>query len=155
MAVHLLARKSGLAEESVRKLFVIGDLRSGPDPEWRFHVATVVLEESGGWYAVDPIMPGPMPLPDWIGRMSGDYDRRGEARFYLTGASVIIPDLSVVAESREAESGDRVIELAFDPSAHAGFESIEGASDSTCGLSGRILAPVEAPSDHDYGQGSP
>ena len=57
MAAHLIARGMGLGSDSIRKLFIIGDLRSGADPEWRFHVTTLVRgSEDGGWYAVDPAL---------------------------------------------------------------------------------------------------
>ena len=36
MTVHLIARRMGLASEGVRKLFAIGDLRSGDNPECAF-----------------------------------------------------------------------------------------------------------------------
>ncbi|MDA9951609.1 hypothetical protein N9D31_03435, partial [Oligoflexaceae bacterium] len=55
MAVHLAARKVGLAHSSIRKLFIIGDMRSGADPEWRFHVTTIVKGPNAEWYALDPI----------------------------------------------------------------------------------------------------
>lgn len=125
MAAHLLARRLGLAPDGIRKLFIIGDLRSGDAPEWRFHVTLLVRGEDGGWYAIDPIMPGPMPVKDWILAMRRGWDRpapgkAGQAKLYLTPASAVLPDVSVVPEPGQ-ESGSRVIELSFEPKGDAGF----------------------------------
>jgi hypothetical protein len=120
MAVHLLARKTGLAEENIRKLFVIGDLRSGPNPEWRFHVTTLVKGEDGHWHAIDPILRGPMRAESWVSMVQSVWDRGRKARFYAVPASTVIPDLSLATEPAQ-EKGDRIIELSFDPSTRAGF----------------------------------
>ncbi len=120
MAVHLLARRMGLSETSVRKLFIVGDLRSAEAPEWRFHVTTLVRGAAGRWYAIDPILEGPLPVEDWIARVQGTWDKQKKARLYLTPASVVIPDLSVVPDVAQ-EKGERLIELSFDPARRPGL----------------------------------
>ncbi len=57
MASHLLARKMGLKESSMRKIFAAGDMQNGR-VRWRNHMATVVKGEDGKEYVIDPIMPG-------------------------------------------------------------------------------------------------
>lgn len=56
MAAHLLARKMGVQESSLKKIFAAGDMQN-QSVRWRFHMATVVLGEDGEYYAIDPIMP--------------------------------------------------------------------------------------------------
>ena len=66
-AAYLIARQMGLQVAAIRNLFIIGDLRSGTDPEWRFHVTNVVKLSNGQWYAFDPIIPQtrPVPIAEW------------------------------------------------------------------------------------------
>jgi hypothetical protein len=57
MATHLTARKLGLAQESMKKIFAAGDMANG-EIRWRFHMATLVKgSEDGQFYVIDPIMP--------------------------------------------------------------------------------------------------
>lgn len=128
MAVHLIARGMGLQSQSLRKLFVIGDLRSGSDPEWRFHVTTVVKGEDGLWYSVDPIMEPPLAsgvplkMERWIQIVQRTWDKPKKANFYFVENSTIIPDLRNVPEA-DKETGENVIEVSFNPNAHSEFVS--------------------------------
>lgn len=133
MTVHLLARKMGLEDASVRKLFIIGDLRQGSEPEWRFHVTTLVKGEDGAWWAVDPIMQPPlawggsMKMEEWMRTVQSTWDKKKAAHFYLVDNSTIIPDLRNVPDP-DKETGEKLIEVAFDPKKQsAGFseKSIE------------------------------
>ncbi|MBI4387237.1 MAG: hypothetical protein HY551_07630 [Elusimicrobia bacterium] len=121
MAVRLLARQMGLAAGSISELFIIGDLRSGPQPEWRFHVTTLVRGTDGLWQAIDTIFQGPMGVEAWIAAVQRGWDRQKLAKFYLVPASTVIPDVHQVPESPAQEKGERVIELSFDPARHSGF----------------------------------
>jgi hypothetical protein len=56
MASHLIARKMGLAQSSIKKIFAAGDMQN-QTVRWRFHMSTLVLGEDTLYYAVDPIMP--------------------------------------------------------------------------------------------------
>ncbi|MCX5795605.1 MAG: hypothetical protein NTY77_08945 [Elusimicrobia bacterium] len=134
MAVHLLARQMGLAEDGVRKLFVIGDLREGADPEWRFHVTALVRGEDGAWYAIDPIMDDPMSAAAWMAEVRKTWDKGRKARFYMTPASTVLPDVTVVPEPGH-ETGTRVIELSFDPAGKAGFSPVAGLGDEVSAVS--------------------
>ncbi|MBI5240264.1 MAG: hypothetical protein HY926_07305 [Elusimicrobia bacterium] len=125
MAAHLLARQMGLAESSVRKLFAVGDLREGEEPQWRFHVAALVRGDDGAWYAIDPIMEGPMTAVAWLSEVRRAWDKTGKARFYLTEASAVLPDVTTVPEPGQ-ETGERLIELSFDPAGKEGFSPAAG-----------------------------
>jgi hypothetical protein len=126
MAVHLGARQAGLERGSVHKLFIVGDLRSGPDPEWRFHVTTVVKgQEDDRWYAIDPIMTppiapgGPLLLEEWVRIVRGVWDKKGLAKLYFTSADTIMPD---VTRDPNGTTGDAILEVAFRPETKPGFE---------------------------------
>lgn len=126
MAVHLLARQQGLAKESIRKLFVIGDLRSGEDPEWRFHVTTLVKGDDGKWYAIDPIMTAPtgpsdsMLAENWIQTVQSVWDRKKRATFYNVSSEAVMPDVREFPEPSK-ETGHYIIELKFTPNGKTGF----------------------------------
>ncbi|MBI5630858.1 MAG: hypothetical protein HY921_08245 [Elusimicrobia bacterium] len=119
--------RARLALSSMAKLFVVGDLRQGDDPEWRFHVTTLARGPSAQWHAVDPIMPVPMRAEDWMREVRRIWGGGRDIHFYLTPASVIIPDLSLVPVHEE---GKRLIEVSFRPERREGFSlapSLEGA----------------------------
>lgn len=128
MAAHLYARRAGLNYGSVAKLFIVGDLRSGKDPEWRFHVTTIVKGHEGKWYAIDPIMTppmapgGPLPVEEWIRIVKGVWDKDDKANLYVTEAGIVFPDITADADGK---SGDKIIELGFEPSKRAGFQSVK------------------------------
>lgn len=122
MAAHLGARMMGLAEAGVRKLFIVGDLRQyGADrTEWRFHVTTLVRGDDRDWYAIDPIVGRVMTAKRWIQFVQRTWDLRRKAKLYVTRAAAVLPDVRVTP-APEAETGARIIELAFDPRGRAGF----------------------------------
>lgn len=127
--VHLIARRMGLKETSIRKLFVAGDLRSNPEkPEWRFHVTTLIKGTNNQWYAIDPIMTpplapgGPIPVAKWISIVKDTWDYKNAAHFYVTQANAITPDIRVDADGK---SGKHLIELAFAPEKDRGFKRVE------------------------------
>lgn len=128
MASQLIARKMGVAKASLRKMLIIGDLRSGEEPEWRFHMTTLVKgKEDGKFYVIDPIMRPPfatatsLPVEEWISVVRGRWDKNNKARVYLTGPDTIIPDMRIVSTAKEFDTGDNVVELSFDPTTKAGF----------------------------------
>ena len=121
MAAHLIASKMGLPENDIRKLFVIGDLRSGYDPEWRFHVTTLVKGDDGDWYAIDPVMYRPLRMDGWLRNLQRIWDRNKKATFYITRPDAIMPDLNFVPDI-EKETGENIIELSFDPLKNQGFD---------------------------------
>ena len=54
MSAQLMASRLGLETKSIRKLFIVGDLRSNPAKrDWRFHVTTIVRNDRGEWIALD------------------------------------------------------------------------------------------------------
>lgn len=125
MAAHLTARQSfHLNPSSIYKLFIVGDLRSNPSqPEWRFHVTTILPVYGNGqvqWVAIDPIMSTPLTVAQWIQSVRAGWDAwhgtpGGKAHFYLVPASAVLPDIRSLPSP---ESGRHLIELNFDPRAH-------------------------------------
>jgi len=123
MAVHLLSRRMGLAEDSIRKLFIVGCLGSGGKTEWRFHVATVVKGCDGAWHTVEMnVAKGPLPVQDWVAEMHRVWDPGKKARLYAASPSWVLPDVRTFREINE-ERGEDLIELSFDPSYRTGFNS--------------------------------
>lgn len=126
MAAHLLARRRGLARDSIRKLFVIGDLRTGPKPEWYFHVVTAVLGEDYRWYAIDPIMVFPIAsgkpqlAKEWIAKVHQIWDKNKKAHFYFTGPTSVMPDVQF---DPLGNTGEHIIETEFNPDSKIGFSS--------------------------------
>ncbi|MBI5209756.1 MAG: hypothetical protein HY927_07290 [Elusimicrobia bacterium] len=128
MTVQLLARELGLAADSIRKILVIGDLRSGKDPEWRFHIATLVKGDDGRWHAIDPIMDAPVTVDQWIAGVHKGWDKQKKAKFYSLPADAVMPNLSLVPDLPK-EAGERIIELAFNPEGAPGFSRWTGAKE--------------------------
>ncbi len=127
--VHLTARKMGLKQSSIRKLFIIGDLRSNPArPEWRFHVTTLVKGTDRKWHAVDPIMTPPLasgtdlPVAKWIEIVKKTWDYKNNSILYITSAEAAVPDIRV---DSEGPTGEHIIELAFDPNEQDGFKAVK------------------------------
>lgn len=132
MGVHLMGRLAGLERPSVRKLFIIGDLRSGADPEWRFHVTTLVKgQETNQWYAVDPIMTpplapgGPLLMAEWVRIVRATWDKKKQAKLYFTSPDTVMPDVTL---DPNGTTGNAVLETVFDPLTKTGFaaETLEG-----------------------------
>lgn len=121
MTTHLGARRMGLAQNSIRYLFALGALDSRPQwqgpPEWRFHVTTLVRGEKNAWYAIDPIMNGPMTAKQWVAAVHQGWDPKRKAQFYLIEPSFAIPNLTTVPDI-DKETGKLIVELSFDPSKH-------------------------------------
>jgi hypothetical protein len=124
MTAHLAARRLGVATASSSRRFIVGDLRQAgaATTEWRFHVTTLVRGDASdrGWHAIDPILGGPMPVHAWIERVQRTWDAGRKARFYLTPPPAVLPDVSTVPAPGQ-ETGERLIELSFDPAGRDGF----------------------------------
>ncbi len=129
MTARLAARKLELKPESIRKLFIIGDLRSGPQPEWRFHVTTLVKGEDGNFYAIDPVVGSvaqqerPFLMDDWIEKVRATWDKNRAAQLYLTDGDTVMPDMRVVSTHPSFDTG-RINDLTFRADGLAGFEKI-------------------------------
>ncbi|MGE0526330.1 MAG: protein-glutamine glutaminase family protein [Bdellovibrionales bacterium] len=133
MAVHLLARKMGLEEQSIKKIFIAGDLNNQQGTRWRFHMATMVKGNDGKWYVIDPIMPslgatGVLSPYRWMEVIKTEFDLpdgEDESRFYVTDTKSIMVDMRVVPATAEFENQDRLIEPSFDPEGRPGFERVQ------------------------------
>jgi len=126
MAVHLRARRMGLKPDSIRKLFIVGDLRQSEKPEWRFHVTTLIKGTEGGWYAVDPILKRPffkgtaLPMKQWVETVRKIWAGPRVSHLYRVSAVAVLPDIRIFPWP-EKETGEKLIELKFKPRGHEGF----------------------------------
>ena len=132
MAVHLKARAAGIHPDSIKKQFIVGDLKSSltAPTEWRFHVTTLIKSDHGVWYAVDPIFNQLMDADQWVRHTRGLWDQwhfqdpntfGEQSQVYVTDRHAIMPDIrNFVAP--ELETGANLIELSFEPNNKAGFE---------------------------------
>ncbi len=84
-AAHVTALESGLQKESIRKIWLVGDLDNGS--KWKFHVATLLRGEDGDWYAVDPYFDEPLRVDHWYEKIREDVDPEGTARLFSTEPS--------------------------------------------------------------------
>ena len=144
-AVTLLVRRMSLKSSSIAKLFIIGDLKSGNDPELRFHVTTLVKCEGEKWYAIDPMMTpplakgGPLPIEEWIRIVKTRWDRDDKAVLYVSEEWIIVPDITA---DDEGTTGKHIIELGFNPSTQDGFRKIKTGN--------YTLHWVERPAELEY-----
>ncbi|MHC9542291.1 MAG: hypothetical protein AB9903_22510 [Vulcanimicrobiota bacterium] len=121
MASHLIACRMGLTPGSIRKIFMVGVLNYCCGKEWRFHVSTIVKGDDRRWYAIDPTRGLRLNTVDgWVGTIGNSWEQEKKVKLYLTSTSAITPDISVYPDP-EWETGDRIIELSFDPAKKAGF----------------------------------
>lgn len=138
MAVHLLARKMGLSDESIQKIFIAGDLDNGLGIRWRFHMATMILGDDNNWYVVDPLMasldkPGLLSPYQWMETIKTTYDLpdgKDDSHFFVTDSRSIMVDMRVVPAQRDLENGDRLIEPSFNPDSRPDFQKIQLQLDS-------------------------
>jgi len=156
LTAQLYARLASLNPKSIAKLFIIGALSTRPlgpneNPEWRFHVTTLVRGPNKGnlptWYAIDPIMHEeprgqlPLTMTEWIARVQDGWDtyhgQSPKAKLYVTYPSAIMPDLSVL---NIPEVGNRIIELNFIPENYKIFPAQAKDLESDFGL--RINYPI-------------
>ncbi|MDQ7826561.1 MAG: hypothetical protein RDV48_27410 [Candidatus Eremiobacteraeota bacterium] len=125
MAVQLAARRMGLSPKSIGKIFTIGRLGEGTVPEWRWHVAALVLGDDSRWYAMEfNLAQEPCTMEEWIGKVHAEKDRDRKALFYLTSTDAVMPDLRVFPPIAE-ETGRRIIELSFNPAGRVGFVPLD------------------------------
>lgn len=89
-AAHLTALKNGVDKDSIRKIWALGDLRTG-DVNWRYHVTTAVRNKKGEWIAIDPIFGRPMPVDEWYKEMK-KFDHKGNMRVFETEPKRMGPD---------------------------------------------------------------
>jgi hypothetical protein len=123
MTAHLIARKMGVHPSAVKKLFIVGDMRTAgaTATQWRFHVTTIVKARGQDeWHAIDPIMYRTMTMRAWIDHVRSTWDLGRKAHFYVVPSSVVIPDVRIVPPIA-TETGARIIELSFRPDGKPGF----------------------------------
>ena len=98
--------KSGLDKSQIRKVWAVGELDS-VNGHWHYHVATVVRDTSGRWWAIDQILNKPVLLEDWYAKMKS-FDVQGNVKLFSTKAEKFFPTSSESPRTiqRNAQSGD-------------------------------------------------
>lgn len=121
MAAHLIAMRMGLRPEGLRKLFIVGELKTGTGTGWRFHVTTLVKGDDSQWYCMDTTEGMKLEtVKNYIDRLRERWDRGKKARLYITDVSAVLPDVRTVPDVAE-ERGTSIIELSFNPARVEGF----------------------------------
>lgn len=92
MSIHIEALRMGLDKNSIRKIWAVGNLKSGSG-SWKYHVATIVRGEDG-WYAIDPIFGNPIRLEDWYKTLKKNFDASDNMRIFATEAKRFGPGSS-------------------------------------------------------------
>lgn len=137
MAAHLAARTMGLRRDSIRKIFIAGDLHDG-GTRWRFHVTTVAKGDDGVWYAIDPLLPSLgrssfVPAGEWMDLTKHEFDLgdgRDESKFYFADPRAVMVDMTQIPANVEIENalrpliGERLIDVTFTPDAARGFSTV-------------------------------
>lgn len=131
MAVHTLARERGVKPLSIKKQFIVGDLKASEakQTEWRFHVTTLVKGNDGKWYAIDPIFPRVLTQVEWIQKTRSIWDewyktsnifKEPQSRIYVVNRHGVLPEIRSFVPP-EHETGEHLIELSFNPTNFSGF----------------------------------
>ncbi|RZA07647.1 MAG: hypothetical protein EOP11_07115 [Proteobacteria bacterium] len=89
VAAHIQALRSGMAKESIKKVWVVGRPKFGTEM-WSYHVATAIRGEDGLWYALDPKFGKPVTVREWYAGLT-ESDGTGLSRFYYTKPQRIVP----------------------------------------------------------------
>jgi hypothetical protein len=89
MTVHLESLYRRLSKSAIRKMWAIGDLRTG-DMMWRYHVTTILKGPGNEWYAIDPIWGSVLTVRQWYDSMKS-FDHDGKMKIYVTPASKFGP----------------------------------------------------------------
>lgn len=89
-AAHLQALRFGLHKASIKKVWLVGELKMQGE-KWRYHVATMVRGEDGEWYAFDPVLGREMPAVEWYQALRESADPGGSARLFVTEAGRMFP----------------------------------------------------------------
>jgi hypothetical protein len=90
--LHYLLLKSGVPQNELAKIFVLGELKFG-DTFWRFHVALMVRDKAQGFLVVDPLVGEVIGYREWMEKNAA-YDVKapnGRSRFYVTDARKFMP----------------------------------------------------------------
>lgn len=87
---HLELLRHGVADESIKKAFVVGPMKAG-GIDWQFHVATLVkAKDQSGWYAIDTFLGKVVPADQWFANFE-KYSTDGKLRLYVTRPAKIGP----------------------------------------------------------------
>jgi hypothetical protein len=165
MAVHILARQRGLKPQSIKKQFIVGDLRGirAKETEWRFHLTTLVKGEGGKWYAIDPIFPRVLTQTEWIEKTRAMWDewykeslkfKDPQSRIYIVSRDGVMPDIRSFVPP-ERETAEHIIELSFAPNSQIGFTRESSLGERVYSLNDRatekfFLTTSELPKENRF-----
>ena len=85
---HFLGAKKGLNAESMKKIWVVGDM-----DHWGHHVAVMVRGEDRNWYVLDNVT-GLVTHQEWIRKIKQNYETTDPLMFYVTDASRFGPRIN-------------------------------------------------------------
>ena len=103
-------------------------MRSGDQPEWRFHVTTLVKGPNGRWLAFDPIIGKVTTAEGWMDIVQKTWDKNKKAIFYLVDGKAVLPNITEFVGDLSRETGHNINDLSFDPTKHQGFSRYNGFS---------------------------
>jgi len=92
LAVQLEALKSRIHNKAILKIWYVSvdeDGRPGLEARgkhYKFHVATLLHASDGGWWAIDPLLGGPLKAPEWVRRMEG-FDNGGNGVVFVSNGA--------------------------------------------------------------------
>lgn len=126
-ACYLHAREMGLSEDSIKKVWIYGSLKTG-NKSWKYHVAAMVKREDGELVVIDPIVGEPLVLNDWLFKMSTEYDPKNTMQIRVTeGEKIFSGRMKEVGfDSKEwfSMSEPKIIEIMNGAHLHGFFQDL-------------------------------
>lgn len=89
---HVELLRRGVMPESIRKIFVLGELMYGQEV-WELHIATLVKNPSGSWWVLDGLFEGVLEVKDWYQKILkiGINKKFPKIRLYVTDPVKFLP----------------------------------------------------------------
>lgn len=82
---HLALLKMGVDRDSIRKIWAVGEMKGYVS--WQFHVATIVRQKDGKWYAIDNFFGSHgLEVSQWFAGLQKQ-NKKGDLRVYITDPS--------------------------------------------------------------------
>jgi hypothetical protein len=96
---HVELLRRGVDPKSIRKIFVIGEMKYTLDI-WELHVATIVKKTGGGWWVLDGLFNKTLEVQDWYKEILkiAVNTAHPKIRLYLTDPVKFLPITGAYAE---------------------------------------------------------
>lgn len=91
LAVQIEALKMGVAKENIKKIWIVGGMKSG-SIDWGYHVSTIVRGSDQKWYTIDTNTEEPKLLVDWYQRLANRFENDGRLQLFVTDAKRFGPN---------------------------------------------------------------